>query len=243
MFQKRTRLHPLTVGAVLIVLVSALIGSALGKYIQTTTVSGNVTFTAKLAKDLLIQEHKAERKPDGSYGLLTGDENIITLTSAKDESYAYTLIPGLDIPKDTFVKVEGKTPLEAYLFLEVVETLDTVKVNDRDVKLVDYTVDAGKWKKLGSVTGKNGGSVYVYAVNGNAGVLDKETTDPFTVPILSPEMITISQYVKSYDIKTDNDTDLLSFYASMGETALDPQKTEATKADPVTVYKAIYNLS
>ena len=127
----------------LIIAVSVLIGSAVGKYRRSFTLEqATVTFTAKLAESVTLQEHKANRQPDGSYEL---DENS---TVAEIE---YTLIPGLDVPKDPYVTITGKTPIDSYLFVEVVDETSNGAIS--------YAM-SDKWKAL-SLTGKHDGAVYV----------------------------------------------------------------------------------
>jgi hypothetical protein len=123
MKQKKSRLM---MAAVAVILLAVLISSAIGKYVTTVSVPGKVTFTAKLAGSMVLQEHKAERNADGSYTLT---EQIAT---ADENGYfnGYDLIPGLDIPKDPHIVITGKTDVKAYLFVEVVENGAKTQIKD-----------------------------------------------------------------------------------------------------------------
>lgn len=184
----------------LTLLLAALMGFAVGKYKNTISIKGTITFSARLAEDVLLQEHEAVRQPDGSYQLNTGK----TL-----QGNTYKLIPGLDIPKDPHIIIKGKTPIPAYLYVEIVDTLDTAKIGQEDVKLISYAV-ADSWERT-DLTGANGGTVYKY----NTVLSNENFSDP--IYILADNGITVSQYVKSYDYTANSDQDVLKFYAYLEE--------------------------
>lgn len=71
----------------------------------------------------------------------------------------YTVLPAVNVKKDARLQINGKTELPGYVFLEV-------KPESLDSKLT-YTITSD-WKET-SLTGKNGGKVYVYKeiVKGN----------------------------------------------------------------------------
>ena len=226
----KQRSSRLLIAAVTVLLIASLIGGAVGKYITTVSVPGKVTFIASLAEEVLLQEHKAIRNPDGSYSLT--DE--IAAADLNGNSNVYELLPGLDIPKDPHIRVIGKTSIDAYLFVEVVEKGDVALAE----KVITYTVDSNYWLKLNDVTGKNGGTVYVHAEDGTAKKLTDAIDSSYTVPILAPlvekkpETIRVSQKL----ITTPNTgDDILSFYATLGEVAMGP--------DPTEVYKTIHNIT
>lgn len=134
----RTRLALLIL---VVLLLSAVTGFAVGKYRQTFPLAPNsVTFTAKLAESMTLQEHKAVRLSDGTYEL------DMSKTVAANE---YILIPGVDIPKDPHITIAGRTSIPAYLFIEVTSTLNT----DTQV----YHVDDSKWDHI-----KTDGNTKVY---------------------------------------------------------------------------------
>ena len=121
---------------------SAVTFVAVAKYIKDVPFTGNVTFTANLAKTFTLTESEAKRKTDGTYSLDT--------TTSTDEN-PYTLMPGVDVPKDPKITIKGKTAVPAYLYVEVCSNLPTT---------VTYYMATG-WTDLG-ITGPKGGKVYVY---------------------------------------------------------------------------------
>lgn len=186
----------------ILALLCGLAGGAYAKYVKKQTLESSLTIKANLGTiDLL--EHKATKKNDGSYVLDKTNEV---------RANTYQLLPGLDIPKDPFVRISGKTPIEAYVFVEVV---DDLPANSG----ITYSLTAD-WTKLEGVTGSHGGTVYVYK---------EEVTNAFgsngsgDIPILAGDKVSISQYLdKSVkDLK-------LTFYASMYEVA--------SGSDAATVY-------
>lgn len=227
MKRKRSRLLVL---AVLVLLIASLIGGAIGKYLTTVSVPGKVTFTASLAEDVILQEHKAERNPDGSYSLT----DQIATADPYGNYNSYELLPGLDIPKDPHITVVNKTPVEAYLFVEVVENGDV----GTDGEVITYAMDSC-WLKLNGVTGDHKGTVYVYkGADAAEKKLDDSIGAAWTVKLLAPlsegkpETIRVSQKLIT-TASTGND--ILTFYATMGEAAM--------AATPAEVYKTIYNLT
>lgn len=224
MNMKKMRYLPLIL-TLAVLLGSLLIGNAAAKYIYRNTWQATVTFTAELADNVLLQEHVAERLDNGEYTLtadLTPTENAQT-----NGGNNYILLPGLDIPKDPFISIVDKSSIRSYLFLEVVETLDTVTETDPVTdqaathKPVDYSL-TGDWLSLSGVTGKHGGAVYVYAKDGMPVVIDDSLTAgkpdlTATIPILQGDQVTVSQYLKKYNVTENGDTDVLTFYAALNE--------------------------
>ena len=169
---------------VLTLLLIALTTFAVGKYITTIENESTVSFTARLAKDVILQEHLAVRQPDGSYQL--GEEVV--------KGNSYKLIPGLDIKKDPHIIIQDKTPIPAYLYIEVVSTLDTP---------VTYEIDDSIWYELAGAPG-----VYYY----------KETIDEnFSenpIYILKDNQITVGQLLLS---QSDSAEDFLKFNVNLIE--------------------------
>lgn len=169
-----------------VVLLCALIGGAVAKYVTTVDVTGAVTFNASLATSVEVKESEAVRNTNGSYTLNTA--NTVTENS-------YELIPGLDIPKDPHVVITGKTPIEAYLFIEVVD-----QDSDNNDTLT-YTVDTTEWKSVTEITDK---AVYVYT-GGEADAkkitnADMDADNKLTAYILDKNTVTVSQKLKTAGI-------------------------------------------
>lgn len=184
-------------------LCSLLIGGAVGKYLTRVPVRGQVTFTAKLAENVTLLEHAVIQDNTGKCTL-----NMNETTHVNN----YLIIPGLDIPKDPWITVEGKTPLKAYLFLEVVET-DSVSGDPDSASVITYSLE-DHWMKLNGVTGQNNGTVYVYAEDSNPKLLDHNNApDAFTVTILKSNTVQVSHKL----ITQCNEDPVLNFYTVLKE--------------------------
>ena len=111
--QIRNKGQIVTLILLLSLILVTLVGYVIGKYVDDKALEGRVIFTASLAENVILQEHTAQQQADGSYQLT---EPFVTGND-------YVLIPGLDIPKDPHILIEGKTNIPAYLFVEVVDAL------------------------------------------------------------------------------------------------------------------------
>lgn len=210
--KKKKFLRLLTVVLVLAMAAVALIGSSLGKYVKTFTGEAKVSFSAELADELILRETLAERQTNGGYLLKTG--------TYSDEN-EYTLLPGLNVPKDPHVIISGKTDIPAYLFVEVKENFE-----DNTSGQLSYELGEN-WLKV-SDSGKDGRTVYVYADNGVAKVID-ENIGSEPIYILKNNAFAVSQ-----KLNHATSGDVLTFHACLGETAMGDT--------PFEVYKAVYNM-
>ena len=194
----------------LILLVALLIGLISfvdAKYAGTISYRGKITFSAKLANNVELRESKIDRKNVGTY-----ETTAETITNG---TQSYTLVPGQDVPKDPHIIIEGKTDIPANLYVEIVDTLDTININGDNVKLIDYSV-ASTWELADQSLNKHGGTVYKYT--GDA--LTSANTPKAPIGILKDNKVTVSQYVKSYDITEEQVQDSLTFYVYLIETTL-----------------------
>ena len=138
-------------GLLIVALLCGLIGSTYAKYVKQQTLEGNVTIRANLGTIELL-EHKAERQNDGSY-ILDPKEEV--------NENSYIMLPGLDIPKDPFVRIKEKSPIRAYVYVEVLNTLSDSALTF-EVDTYDSTDNpGGNWIELTGITGKKGGKLYV----------------------------------------------------------------------------------
>lgn len=194
----RTRLRLLIV---LSLLLFCLIGFAVGKYIMTFKAADTitVTFSNNLADIFEVRESEATRNT--TTGAYTLDESK-PVTAGQ----TYVLIPGVDIDKDPYVYIEGRSEIPANLYIEIVDSLDTVD----GTKLIDYTVRSDLWEVNTTYKPDSTGTVYKYKETVTDGGYDK-------YPILSNNTVTVSQHVKSKNITADGDTDLLKIYAYLEE--------------------------
>lgn len=157
-----------------VVLLCALIGGAVAKYVTTVDVTGAVTFNASLATSVEVKESEAVRNTNGSYTLNTA--NTVTENS-------YELIPGLDIPKDPHVVITGKTSIPAYLFIEMVDTTNTA---------LTFSLTDNWMEVTGATPQTTGGKVYVYTTDKTNAA---EITTDLTAEILKDNQVIVSQTV------------------------------------------------
>lgn len=147
-----------------------------------------------------VEEHKAVKQADGRYllkdGVQLGETESVTENT-------YEVLPGVDLPKDPYITITDKTTAEAYLYVEV---------KDETGEVLEWEIDDTNWQELTSVTGKNGGQIYVYASNGTATILNGEPED-YTVNILKDKQVTVS----NVDGELNMGNASLSFYGYMAQ--------------------------
>ena len=155
--------------AIALVLVVALAVGATWAYLTAQSGPVKNTFVvggAVADKDLKLFEHVATKNADGSY----------TLNPAKEtDSNAYTVMPGVNLPKDPTVTVE-KASGEYYLFVEVTKGSGFAPVtvgegdNAKTGAPLSYAVNDANWQPL-TLTGKDTNrEVYVYCVTGKSAI-------------------------------------------------------------------------
>lgn len=157
--------------AIALVLVVALAVGATWAYLTAKTGPVTNTFTAgkAVAKgDLTLYEHNAVQGTNGTY----------TLGTNEVDNNTYTVMPGVDLPKDPTVKVT-KAEGPYYLFVEVTKG---AKV---DGTTLAYTVDGSKWVAL-SIDGKE---VYAYSEDGKTPAIMNAAV---TATVLKDNIITVS---------------------------------------------------
>lgn len=176
----------LTVAIALVLVVALAVGAT---YAYLTASSGPVKNTfvvggAVADKDLKLFEHVATKNTDGSY----------TLSSNTTTSNAYTVMPGVNLPKDPTVTVE-KASGEYYLFVEVTKGSGFAPVtvgegdNAKTGTPLSYAVNDANWQPL-TLTGKDENrEVYVYCVTGASAI----QSDPVSnVKVLVNDTITVN---------------------------------------------------
>ena len=176
----------LTVAIALVLVVALAVGAT---YAYLTASSGPVKNTfvvggAVADKDLKLFEHVATKNTDGSY----------TLSSNTTTSNAYSVMPGVNLPKDPTVTVE-KASGEYYLFVEVTKGSGFAPVtvgegdNAKTGTPLSYAVNDANWQPL-TLTGKDANrEVYVYCVTGASAI----QSDPVSnVKVLVNDTITVN---------------------------------------------------
>ena len=125
-----------------VVAATALFSSgAYSKYVTGYEFEATVRYDAALAEQFILEEHKALLQPDGTYRLSTAETVL-------EQTYPSSLIPRTYIPKDPYIKVTGKTEIDSYLYVEMVESeklkeLTTVK--PMQISEQADTPEAGKY--------------------------------------------------------------------------------------------------
>jgi hypothetical protein len=241
MKKSKTRKYILIISVAVLLLAAFAVGLSQAKYKTEKTMTGKVKFTASLAENLLIQEHRAARNGDGSYTLVYDDikdnEGNVTVPAVV-QAQDYKLMPGVDVPKDPFVTVTGKTSLPGWLFVEVVPGEDFPAEVTYAVRSADDATDdePGYWIDTG-LTGENTGKIYVYykqlvtadtqtTVSGGEGEEDTIVLTEFYILATNDKnnTLTVSQTLK-------RDTNAkLDFYAYLCQVITQPATAEGAEA-------------
>lgn len=138
--------------ALAIVLVIAM--SVTGTLAYLTANTGAVTNTFTVGKVFDEEDSDTNKNFELLEHGITGKPGEYTLTAEEVSENEYTVMPGVNIPKDPFVRVNRPVGVDVYLFVEVV---------DGTGEQLTVTVDSAKWTKLAGVTGTHGGDVYTLA--------------------------------------------------------------------------------
>lgn len=166
---------------------------------KTEVVTNTFTVAAITGENgLELKEHEAVKDTDGTYKL---GEKLVT------ENAYENIVPGVELPKDPFVTADIGEGVSAYLYVEVVDTLN---------EGLTYKMTAD-WTELTDVTGNNGGKVYLYK---NAAI----TADVNEVDILDGSKIDVANEL---NVTEGNGLGSLSFYAYLCQSAGFTSATEA----------------
>jgi len=162
--------------AIALVLVVALAVGATYAYLTAQTGEVKNTFVAGGAVDqsaLELYEHKANQNKDGTYTLDT---------TKPTTANSYTVMPGVDLPKDPTVEVTAANG-PYYLFVKVTEGAHFNK------DIFGYSIDDAAWKQLKDADGKDVAGVYVYTTDKtNAAIL----TGAVTANVLKDKVVTVA---------------------------------------------------
>lgn len=189
----------------LLALMGTGIGAAMAKYVYQQQFKARVTFTARLAQELQLLESKAVATQDDP-------KSNYKLTEETVKSNTYELMPGVDIPKNPYVRITGKSPIPAYLFIEVV---------DRTNSAIEISLRP-EWIPLTGedIAPQHGGTVYYYAPEDSPTPLASFEEEDF--PILAENKVKVKQtYLHAdkeiMDVETDSTEDILLVYAYLYE--------------------------
>ena len=141
-------------------------------------IANEVDYTNTLAESFKLLDKPVVQQEDGSYKVNEDEEAEPT------DGFSYKLIPGVTLPAAPYVEIKSKTEIPAYLYLEVENTGDASLSFD------------SKWTEI-DVTGKKGGTVYVYdngtaLTGGDTDVEEGEEDDTMTIPTFTVD--TLSKY-------------------------------------------------
>lgn len=116
-----------------------LVSGLFAKY----TFSDQHSDNARVAKGLPVPEileHRAE--------LVNGEYKLVMNEEVNQNFYRQT-IPGVDIPKDTVVRISRSSEVKYELFLKVhEENFPTMKSSGKTVNAVNYMIDTTNWEKV-----------------------------------------------------------------------------------------------
>lgn len=187
---KSARLRTVLLIGIAALLAAAAIGVSVGaKYVKEIRIPCRLIIKANLADKVAVFEHEPQRQADGTYQLVSNEVS----------QSEYVLMPGVDAARDPFVRIEGKSDIPAYVYVEVVSTLDE-KVT---FELIDEV-----WEKLDGVTGQNGGEVYAFE-----DMLSSDNKEDIELPLFEDEAVTVSHtYIAAGEAETN-----LSFYPYMAK--------------------------
>jgi hypothetical protein len=176
--------------------------------------------------EFVLKEHKVQTNASGAYEYAKDDENEL-IEVAQNE---YKVLPGVDLPKDPFVRITEKSEAPAYLYVEVVESENFAA--DKANGVFSYSIDSS-WLKLNGVTGTNGGAVYVYKGTGSAAAaITNETTGlDDGINIIANQKIQVAD-------KEISENDSLTFYGYLAQASI--TTTEGTSSDAAVIYNTCF---
>lgn len=187
---KSARLRTVLLIGIAALLAAAVFGATVGaKYVKEIRIPCTLIIRAGLADKVAVLEFEPERQKDGTY----------QLDQSKEVSESeFVLMPGVDAARHPFVRIEKKSGVPSFVYVEVVSTLDGK---------VSFTL-IGDWEKLEGVTGQNGGEVYAY--NDTVASEGEEDIELF---LLEDDVVTVSHtYIAEGEAETN-----LSFYPYMAK--------------------------
>ena len=187
---KSARLRTVLLIGIAALLAAAAIGATVGaKYVKEIRIPCTLIIRAGLADKVAVLESEPERQKDGTY-LLNDDSEV-------SES-EFVLMPGVDAARHPFVRIEKKSGVPSYVYVEVVSMLD---------EKVSFTL-IEDWEKLEGVTGQNGGEVYAYK-----DTVASEGEEDIELFLLEDDVVTVSHtYIAEGEAETN-----LSFYPYMAK--------------------------
>ena len=162
-----------------IVVLSSSIYSVGAKYAHPETLKSTIVISTKLVDKISFFENEAVLQPDGSY----------ILNNNKVNENSYTVMPGVDIPKNPQFLIEEKSGFPSFLMLEVVENVPSS---------ISYSL-IENWMPI-NIVGPNGGAIYAYSSDGISPLVLDESFSLGRVSVLTNDMIYVSDTAKAGDV-------------------------------------------
>lgn len=197
--------------AVALILVCALTAVGTMALLKKTADPVTNTFVAGAADDddfvesLTLLEKAVSTN---SYG-----ENVESATSWVKANTYNNVLPGTALPKTIKVAATGKNDAPGYLYVEIVNTLDS--------SAFSWSVDTNKWKDLGI----NGRNVYVYTTNGTDPAII--TADVTVEGVLTNNKITVNDV--ALNLSNTTNTMVVKAYMAQATVAVDGVNTSDAK--------------
>ncbi len=193
---KKVKKPLLIVVAMALVCVVAIAGTLAYLTAQTSAVTNTFTAAGLIENtDFKLTESKANESEEDGVGhyVLDEDDQVV--------GNNYTVVPGVDLPKDPRVTITGgKLEQNAYLFIEVVDSTPATLT-------YDITSD---WIEITDAVGNNGGQIYAY----NSEVSPAAADQVFF--IIEDNTVVVDG---EYAAPADNASEQLVFYAYLAQSA------------------------
>ncbi len=140
------------------------------------TSSGGASDGARIALPgtAVAYEHQAVYQ-NGVYTLDTTAPPVM-------ENRYETVVPGMTIPKDSYILIDGSQEVDCRLYLEVCEST---------AGWFSYVINTDQWKYQSAMTGSHGGKVYLY----NPRIAPNEVMEVHQ--IFTDQMITVRETLRS----------------------------------------------
>lgn len=140
----------------LVLVVAFSVGGVLARFTQTENRDGSGGVAMAGVEKLQLCEHETKLYTNKEDILREGKMYYLDYTSKKvagDEySHSYNkALPGVNVPKDTFIELKIKSEVSYELYLEVVEVIPNIVLDGEETedKAVAVTIDSDRWTPTG----------------------------------------------------------------------------------------------
>ena len=134
---------------VLTVISTRMVCSLYARY--TISDTGRESAGTAAAAGLALEEISVELYSD--IADMVSADTVYTFGSGTADGMEYLVVPGMDIPKDPYISVDGKNQTPCYLYIEVIQ--------EHVPETVSFALEED-WILLADVPGRFGGDVYTY---------------------------------------------------------------------------------